>query len=64
MLAGCIVNEEEPFLVAWLIVAVQDELYLPILAKFLPNGNQVAAHRVYQVAGEQLLPWLGTGTST
>ncbi|KAK9787273.1 hypothetical protein WJX73_008331 [Symbiochloris irregularis] len=42
------------------LLQTQDELYLPILAKFLPNGSQVAAHRVYQVAGEELLPWLGT----
>lgn len=41
----------------------QDQDFLPLLAEHLPNVGQVAALRVHQVHGEQLLPWLRTGAS-
>lgn len=45
------------------LLQAQSELYLPVLVPYLPSAPQVAALRVHQIFGEQLLPWLGTGAA-
>lgn len=43
------------------LLEVHGQEHQPALAPHLPNVVQVAAMQLYQLAGEELLPWLGTG---